>query len=126
MDKVNVYLVRGKNGEYASGTKVCVSSRGAKNTMNKFLDGAIHVAINKRAGGRASFDDPLYQMFTTWCWGRSKPAFCDWSSFERHNDLQIRNGLNVERITRSEYETFMDIVNHISDYWSVEEVEQDA
>ena len=125
MNKEKVYLVRGKNGEYASGTKVCVSSRGAKNTMNKFLDGAIYVSIKKIAG-KPSFDHPLEQMFTSWCWGRNKHAFCNWKSYAQHNDMEIRNGLNVKRIAKNEYETFMDIVNDITDYWTIEEVEQDA
>ena len=123
--KEKVYLVRGKNGEYASGTKVCVSSRGAKNTMNKFIDGAIHVALNHNRR-RIAFDHPLYQMFTSWCWGRNKPAFTNWDSFQKFNDRELSNGLNVKRISKAEYDEYMKIVNDITDYWSVEEVEQDA
>ena len=124
MSKETVYLVRGKNGEYASGTKVCTSSRGAKSTMNKFIEGLIYTRLNEH--GNVPYDNPLQQMYMVWCWGGGKRHFTDWNTFQDHNDTELRNGLNVSRKTKSEYDEFVTMVKDIEDYWYIEEVEQDT
>ena len=126
MNKENVYLIRGKNGEYASGTKVCSSSRGATSTMNKFIDGAIYTAIQERYSRQTSYDHPLYELYTCWCWRASKSEFSNWDSFQKFNDREIRSGFNVTRISKAEYDEYVKIVNDIYDYWSVEEVKQNG
>lgn len=126
MSKENVYLVRGKNGEYASGTKICSSGRGAKSTMNKFIEGLIYLRLRELYGDNVPYENPLHQMYMVWCWGGGKQHFTDWNTFQSHNDAEIRNGLNVSRKTKSEYDEFVKIVKEIEDYWHIEEIEQDA
>ena len=113
MNKEKVYLIRGKNGEYAKGTKICASSRGANSTMSKFIEGRIYLQLRELHGRNISFDHPLQQMYTTWCWGGGKQHFNDWDTFQRYNDAEIRSGMNVKRIVKSDYDIFAAIVNNI-------------
>lgn len=120
MKKENVYLIRGKNGEYALGTKICASSRGAKNSMNSYVDGVIDHTI------RTTFprtNDPMSDMSMIRRWQGGPELLRDWLTLDQH--LQTTH-LNYCRITERDYDAFVKLVDGIIDYWSVEEVEQNA
>ncbi|MHA1288155.1 MAG: hypothetical protein ACTSPB_12195 [Candidatus Thorarchaeota archaeon] len=122
MNKEFVYLVRGKNGEYARGTKVCTSSRGAKNSLNSHVEGVIDHTIRTVYPG---LDNPFSGLSYIWRWAGagSKDLFRDWKTLEQH--LQMCQ-LNIAKITEKDYDEFLRLVNGIYDHWHIEEVEQDA
>ena len=121
MSKEFVYLVRGKNGEYARGTKVCTSSRGAKNSLNSHVEGVIDQTIRTVYPS----NDPLSGLSYIWRWAGagSKNLFRDWNTLDQH--LQTC-GLNIAKITEKDYDEFIRLVRGIYAHWHVEEVEQDA
>lgn len=120
MSKEKVYLVRGRNGEYALGTKICTSSRGAKNSMNSYVDGMIDYKIRTDYPG---LDNPMSGLGYLWRWGVSKPTLKSWKTLEQY---LLTCQLNISKITEQDYDEFIQLVLDIEDYWSVEEVEQDA
>lgn len=122
MNKEKVYLVRGKNGEYARGTKVCTSSRGAKNSMHSYVEGMIDQTIRTVYPG---LDNPMSGLSYIWRWAGagSKKLFRNWASLDHY---LLNCGLNIAKITEKDYDEFLRLVNGIYAHWHVEEVEQDA
>jgi len=120
MNKENVYLVRGKNGEYALGTKICRSSNGAKNSMNNFVDGMIDYKVRTNYSG---FNNPMNGLGYLWRWGAAKPALKEWKTLEQY---LLTCQLNIAKITEQDYDEFIELVTEIEDYWHVEEVTQDG
>ena len=122
MNKEKIYLVRGKNGEYARGTKVCVSRNGAQNSLNSHVEGVIDHTIRTVY---PSLNHPFSGLSYIWRWAGagSKDLFRDWQSLEKY--LQTCQ-LNIAKITEKDYDEFLRLVRGIYDYWHVEEVEQNA
>ena len=122
MSKEKVYLVRGKNGEYAQGTKICASRTGAKNSLNSYVNGIIDYTIRTDYPG---LDNPMDSLSYLYRWYLSKKD----SPLESWNKLQpfLQNThLNLARITEQDYDKFIQIITDAYDYWYVEEVEQNA
>lgn len=122
MSKEKVYLVRGKNGEYALGTKICHSSRGAKNSLNSYVEGLIDLKVRTDYPG---LNNPMSGLSYIWRWAGagSKSLFGDWASIEHY---LMNCQLNIAKITEQDYDEFIELVTEVMEYWTVEEVEQNG
>ena len=120
MTTETVYLVRGKGGEYARGTKICSSGRGAKNSLNAHVDALIDYEVRKNY---PTVNNPISALCYLWQWGGYRKHFKNWSTLEKAIH-QMRIGVNVSHITEQSYDEYMKIVERMYDYWFVEKVEQ--
>jgi len=120
MKKEMVYLVRGKGGEYALGTKICASKSGAKNSLNSFVCGLIDHKIRTEYPGISNPMDSLNYLHR-WFFSKKNSPMGNWNTLKPF--LQTTQ-LNLAKVTEQDYDEFIRIVREIYDYWDVEGVEQ--